>query len=164
MTPPRSDTDPSYVAQDVGPVYVLAHRRGGASHLVEAMCAELVSMARRYPEGCGAILVLHEGATPPDTAARKRFVQMFERDRDTIRAFAVLVLGSGFWAAAVRSVVSLLGLTSRLPIRIFSDESSAAQWVLDCLGGPAEPDAEALVAAIATCAGGPNEPISRMNT
>ena len=64
------------------------------------------------------MLVLHEGAVPPDEAGRSLFLQ--EVRHPSTKGIAVVILGGGFWAATARSVITFFAVTTRLPVRLFS--------------------------------------------
>jgi len=92
-----------------------------------------------------AVLILREGARPPDDAKRKEFAKILRAP--SMKGLAVVVLGGGFWAAAARSVVTFFVVTARLPVKLFTDGDSARAWLHEQLG-PDAVDRRALEATV----------------
>jgi hypothetical protein len=69
----------------------------------------VAELARSHPKGIGMLTVVAEGAPLPPSAARKAIADLLTASTSFIRCSAVIMEGSGFRAAAVRSVVT--GLT-----------------------------------------------------
>jgi hypothetical protein len=78
------------------------------------------------------VLTIIDGVTPtPDEASRKAIRNTISRHKDQIGAFAYVVEGRGFAAAAIRSVVSLMSLAARYPFpqKVFANVPEATQWL-----------------------------------
>lgn len=116
-----------YVLEVVGPVVLLAHVRGDASEAVKMLVDGLARAGAEHPEGTGLLLILHRGAVPPDEPTRQLFVDAVRNP--VVRGVSVVVLGDGFWAAAVRSVMTFFAVTSRLPVRLFASPEPASAWL-----------------------------------
>ncbi len=127
-----------------GPVVLVFHEQGPAEPLISEICDTVRAQALLQPNGLALVMVLNEGAQPPKTGARETFLEMMRGERDSILAFAVVMLGSGFWAAAARSVISILSLTGRLPAKVFSKPKDAHAWVVEALRNHPEFDGAAL--------------------
>ena len=69
----------------------------------------VAELARSHPKGIGMLTVVAEGAPLPPSAARKAIADLLTASTAFIRCSVVIMEGTGFRAAAVRSVVT--GLT-----------------------------------------------------
>ena len=147
---------PCFESQLVGPIVVAAHLHGEATMGVDELSTQLRTLRARYPDGVGALLVLHNGAVPPSDEARRVFLDGVRHP--SVKGFAVVVLGAGFWAAAVRSVLTFFVVTARLPVRLFADGASAQHWLLGRLG-PHAVRPSVLDAAVARYVDHPSSPL-----
>jgi hypothetical protein len=64
------------------------------------------NVCRTHPEGVSMIHVVHDGVGVPDAAARAALVALATTRAERAASIAVAVLGTGFWASAVRSFVT----------------------------------------------------------
>ena len=69
----------------------------------------VAELARSHPKGIGMLTIVSEGAPLPPSAARKAIADLLTASSAFIRCSVVIMEGTGFRAAAVRSVVT--GLT-----------------------------------------------------
>lgn len=146
MSPLHSvDTD-AYRLDVVGRVIVCTHRRGPAAPVMAKLTEVLATQAATYPDGHGAVLLLSEGATPPDEDTRKRFMNVVREP--SFKGLGVAVLGGGFWAATARSVVTFFVVVGRLPVRLYPDGRLAQRWVLERLGPSVDVHEPALNACV----------------
>jgi hypothetical protein len=78
------------------------------------------------------VTVVDSNARPPDDASRRAIRDAVSRHHHDIGAFAYVVEGHGFGAAALRSVVSLISLAARYPFpqKVFANVADAAAWML----------------------------------
>lgn len=136
---PHAATE-TYRATVVGPVAVCAHLRGEPDDAMVWLTENLTRMCRTE-SSVGAVLVLRQGAKPPDEASRRAFAPILRSP--VMKGFGVVVLGGGFWAAAARSVVTFFVVSARLPVKLFTDGASARAWVSEQVG-PDTVDAAAL--------------------
>jgi len=81
----------------------------GATHLRSA-CKDF---ARRHPRGIGLLTIVAENAPLPPSAARNEVAAFLAEGSAFIKCSAVVFEGSGFRAAAVRSVVTGLTLLAK---------------------------------------------------
>lgn len=75
------------------------------------------------------MVIIEDGATQPDREAR---VELAALGKELAPRFAAVVYeGHGFRAAAVRAVMTSIGLFTRsaLPSRVFSSTDAALQWM-----------------------------------
>jgi len=91
----------------------------------------------RWPSGYGVMLCVGRGVRPPDRAGRERAVSALRRLGPRTRAMACVVLGQGFGAAAVRSVMSAAGLAIRsdYETKVFDSTTTALTWLTRRLEG-----------------------------
>jgi hypothetical protein len=85
----------------------------------------------RYESGLYLMTVIEEGASLPPSEAREAVAIFLRSCAGKIRMSAVVHEGSGFRAAAVRSVVTGLSMLVRLPYphEIFATVEQAAKWL-----------------------------------
>lgn len=95
----------------------------------------VAEVARHHPKGIALLTVISEVASMPSSEARKALADLMSTPR-TIRCSAVIMEGTGFRAAAVRSVVTgfvLLG-HHEFPHRI-CDVGDAVKMFTDVMPG-----------------------------
>lgn len=80
------------------------HQANGASvkELV-GVCEELV---KAHPDGISIIHLVREGAGLPDAAAREGLARMGDRFANETACLAIVLMGAGFWASALQSVLT----------------------------------------------------------
>jgi hypothetical protein len=95
-------------------------------------------MARDYPAGYGSLTILGAGAGKVSAEVRAEAERVSRRGSLHIRANAQVIEGTGFGAAAVRSVaMAIMALSgSRAPFKMFDSLSPAAGWLTLKLGKP----------------------------
>jgi hypothetical protein len=86
------------------------------------------------------LIVIDSAARPPDETSKKEIRKTTTRHGQSIGAFAYVIEGEGFGAAAVRSAVSLISLAARYPFpqKVFRNAGEAAAWMLPRLPADAE--------------------------
>lgn len=90
----------------------------------------LDAMCQRWPShSLSIMLCLHPRTRPPDGAARQRVTQVLKHPK--LRHCCWVVLGSGFLAATIRSVVTsyVLATTQTLNSKVFQNVPSAVAWL-----------------------------------
>ena len=107
--------------------------RGLASvELVREIRQALESLARRYGDkGIALLFIVAETSSAPKEAAREAAGEMFESIRPYLRVLSAQMEGSGFAAAAKRSVFTwatskMLGKT---PVKTFARLAEATAWL-----------------------------------
>lgn len=98
----------------------------GANDLAETCSA----FAKEHPEGIGLLTIIEDKAPAPDNDARGRIAE-FLGQAEFIAASGVAFEGSGFRAAAVRSIVSGLTILARQPFphKVFSSIFATMEWL-----------------------------------
>lgn len=85
---------------------------------------------RSMRNGIGLLTVIEQGASSPDSDARKAVAEFLKQGSDYIKVSAVVVEGSGFRASAVRGVVTGLTMLARqaFPHRVVAIEEAASMY------------------------------------
>jgi len=83
----------------------------------------------------GLVLWLPHRAAAPDAQGRARAARMFREVGPNLTAFAVITEGGGFWASAIRSIVTGLNLATRnsFAFKAFASMELAAPWFMEKL-------------------------------
>lgn len=102
---------------------------------IQSSNALVAEVARHYPRGIALLTIISEVAPMPSSEARKALAELMSTPR-RIRCSAVIMEGTGFRAAAVRSVVTGLTLLSHheYPHRI-CDVEGAVKMYTDVMPG-----------------------------
>lgn len=93
----------------------------------------------------GAVHMAEPGLPVPGDSLRQFARRGIEARRDNRSAIALVILGEGFGASAIRSVGTAVFALRGAPTRLFAHTSEAAAWMVDEM--EAYEDAKALVAA-----------------
>lgn len=106
-------------------------RRETTARGVEALSAAYRDHASRYPSGVYLLTIIEPGAPMPAPAERESIAVFLRMCGGRTRMSAVVIEGSGFRAAAVRSVVTGMAMLVRLPYphEIFGSLEQAARWL-----------------------------------
>jgi hypothetical protein len=77
------------------------------------------------------LIIIDSGARAPDEVSKREIRTTTIRHGHGIGAFAYVIEGEGFGAAAMRSAVSLISLAARYPFpqRVFKSAGDAAAWM-----------------------------------
>jgi hypothetical protein len=90
------------------------------------------SFCAQHPEGVSSVHIMVPGGTSMPTAeARARVGSIMRENAQRTVAAATLIPGNGFWASALRSMVTAILLLAprSLAFRIFGDLESLAAWL-----------------------------------
>lgn len=89
------------------------------------------------PDGAGFIVVLRSDVPAPKDSARANIRRVLVEFGTVVNAGAIVVEGTGFIAATLRSVLSLMNLASRpsYPLKVFGSLSEACYWLPRQIGG-----------------------------
>jgi hypothetical protein len=119
---------------------------------VAAMRAHLIETDHRSPGGFGLVLLLPEAAGPPEGEAREMATQMFRAVKGRLKVMAAVLEGSGFAAAAKRSVLTVLVNVAigSARLKVVSDVVSGCHWMahqakVAALSCPTSADLQALL-------------------
>jgi len=118
-------------------VVVAIHRHGPAAPAVEGQIAALQKLAATGARGIGFLLILEQGAKTPDTETRRSVDKAFKDLGERLKACAIVMLGEGFWASAVRSTLAILLVSSArgYETKIFATPPDATLWLAGQLRG-----------------------------
>ena len=94
---------------------------------VQCLQSAVADLAQAHPKGIDMLTVIAERAPLPSSVARKALADLLSEGSAFIRCSAVILEGSGFRAATVRSVVTGLTMMSKhdFPHRICDVEGAA---------------------------------------
>ena len=97
-----------------------------------AWTAALVQLAQRSDAPVSILIIVDSGARPPDDGTKREIQRVTSRHADSIGAFAYVIEGEGFGAAALRSAMSLMSLAARYPYpqKVFKSVGDAVAWML----------------------------------
>lgn len=99
-------------------------------------------LARKWPKGFVALALIHSKnapSLPPDVRAEAQ--KLSREPAENMRAIAQVIYGSGFVAAAVRSIATGMVLLqrSKKPTKIFGTLENAATWLVPHMNALPEP-------------------------
>ncbi|HEX5655622.1 MAG TPA: hypothetical protein VFX59_00435 [Polyangiales bacterium] len=116
---------------------------------VEALAHAYREQATRYPSGVYLLTIVEKDAPMPSTEQREAVAVFLRAGSGRTRMSAVVIEGTGFRAAAVRSVVTGLAMLVRLPYphEIFGSLDQAAKWLGTTPHNDVDPDYTALAVA-----------------
>jgi hypothetical protein len=100
--------------------------------------AELVVQTLERPEARGGrqsfVHVIHNQLPLPDAEAREVFMRTMKDYAPRLACIAIVVLGSGFWASAMRNAV--IGMRVFAPrgfeFRVFGSCAEVVEWLPTC--------------------------------
>jgi len=94
-------------------IFAVIWRRETTVEGADDLRASCTAFARTQPRGIGLLTVVESGAPMPPAPARRAIADFLASGSTFIKCSAVVFEGSGFRAAAVRSVVTGLTLMAR---------------------------------------------------
>ena len=119
----------------IGPLAVVVWR---GEMLVDAARCQHSLIEREFKAGrtVGLIVVLEDGVSAPSEEVRKILAVAADRFAPHFVAQAVVVLGEGFRAAAVRGWITAVNLVTwaKTPAKSFSTPAEAVAWLRPKLG------------------------------
>lgn len=125
------DASVDHAVGTVEQVLVIIWRVRTLVSAVDAISRAYDALIVDCPEGIGLLNIVEQTAPMPTSDARER-IAAFLRESTGIKASAVAFEGTGFRAAAVRSVVAGLSLLARQPFphKIFPTLETASDWLV----------------------------------
>jgi hypothetical protein len=98
---------------------------------INRLSMQLQLAEKEHPDGVGVITLVEENTPMPSQESRKKLSKVMKDSSDLVKISAVVMKGTGFRSAAVRSVAVGLSILAKqaYPHKIFSDEKSATKWV-----------------------------------
>ena len=85
-----------------------------------------------HPEGLSSLTILVPGGGMPTAEARRELSRILDTQAPHLAASAVVMRDDGFFASALRGLLTALRMLRRhaIPQQIFSDYEPAAKWLL----------------------------------
>jgi hypothetical protein len=123
--------EPGVVVAHIADVCVAIPRGEVDPALIAALHRGIGLLARRRERGIALLFIVSEKSSPPTGSARAAAGAMFDDLRQSLRAVAAQIAGSGFGASVKRSIFtwatgSMLGKT---PLKTFSTVDDASHWL-----------------------------------
>jgi hypothetical protein len=87
--------------------------QGATGPIVQRIQAATAQMSKAYPGGFSAIHLIRDGAPLPDADARRGFSAIIEEFSQRMACIGIVLMGAGFWASALQSVVTGMGMVTR---------------------------------------------------
>lgn len=102
----------------------------GPTSLPRLISASAV-MRERSPAGGSCVYVIRATAGRPDSAMRMGILRIEQEYSDWLGGVGVVIGGSGFWASAMRSVVTAMRVASsrKYDMRLFASAEEVAEWL-----------------------------------
>lgn len=145
------DASPDHLVGTVDQVLLIVWRVRTLVTAVDRIQMAYDELVANCPEGIGLLNIVEQTAPMPGSDARER-IATFLREASRVSASAVAFEGTGFRAAAVRSVVAGLALLARqaFPHKIFPTVETAAEWLVPTLAErvPVDFGTSALIAGV----------------
>jgi hypothetical protein len=100
---------------------------------LEAWTRTVEQVIEQLQAGLLAVTIIECGVRAPDDASRMQIRNTLMRHAGELKAFAYVVEGEGFGAAAVRGAISLISLAARypFPLKVFGRAEDAVPWMLN---------------------------------
>ena len=112
-------------------VTLVAWAQQATGSAVNRIDAASLPLLKDHPEGISTIHLVKNGAGMPTAEAREGFVQSMKANAKSLQCVSVVLLGGGFWASTVQSIVT--GMRMLAPntflMRIDSSYDSAVHWL-----------------------------------
>jgi hypothetical protein len=92
----------------------------------------LLDLADRFPGNAGFLCVVEPTSGPPGEEVRRATSRMFDDLGERLKAIAMVIEGTGFRSALVRSVASGIVMLSRkrtVPISYLATVAEGVQWM-----------------------------------
>jgi hypothetical protein len=118
---------------EVGTVCLVVWRGPVVSEPFKRQRNAVDDIVQRYPRRAGFVCVAEQAAKPPDDKLRKASIEMVTSKANGLACVACVIEGSGFRAAANRSVLSgmaLLVSKDIAAIKFVATVADAAPWVV----------------------------------
>jgi hypothetical protein len=96
----------------------------------ERCCSELIAA---YPDGFSAVGFLVPGGRLPTPQVREDLSRIADMLAERLAGMALVVLGTGFWASALRGLLTAIHMLLRktIPMQVFSKLEDAVPWLID---------------------------------
>lgn len=123
-------SDPALAVGAYGPVHLCVYRDGLTAEGLEAANGHHQALMARHPRTFVLGMALPNLPLPP-AEVRQRGAQLIQENGPHVEAAAMVLEGSGFWASAVRSVMTASFALARQPYpsKAFATGLDAATWI-----------------------------------
>jgi hypothetical protein len=114
------------------------------------------------PEGSGSIVAVDPTTTFPSEETRRAALEVTRNTTAQTLAHVLIVLGDGFWASAIRGVMTTIWSLSAAnhPRKVVRQEEEGVDWVIEMLKESAPKYRPLLLAALAELRAGATTPPS----
>ncbi|MEZ4225592.1 MAG: hypothetical protein R3B13_31860 [Polyangiaceae bacterium] len=121
----------AFASSTLGDLHISLWNGDATVNDVADLHQELDALAETAPR-FSILLVVTATAPVAGHAARKRAAEMLARHAERVASVAIVLEGTGFWAASIRSVFTSIAFLLRPPFawRVFSSAESASMWQL----------------------------------
>jgi hypothetical protein len=111
-------------------------------------CSEVISAYR--PEGAISVVAIDPTSTFPSEETRRAALDVTRLTSSRTAAHVVIVLGDGFWASAIRGVLTTLNSLSQTnhPRKVVRYEEEGVDWAIEALGDSAQKYRSVLLSAL----------------
>jgi hypothetical protein len=103
------------------------------------------------PHGIGSVVVVEASSAFPSEETRRVSVETMRDTNDRVAANVLILLGDGFWASALRGVITTMNSLSAAayPKKVVRHEAEGVRWITESLGESVEKYEPVLLAALA---------------
>jgi hypothetical protein len=128
--------DPALVVGAYGPVHLCVYRDALTSEGLEIANSHHRALMSRFPRTF--VLGAAQSNLPlPPSDVRQRGAELIDENQAHVEAAAMVLQGTGFWASAVRSVMTASFAIARQPYpsKAFATGAEAAAWLTSFAAG-----------------------------
>ncbi len=99
---------------------------------LDAWTAAVDQLVATIDDPISVVIIIDSHSRAPDEVSKRAILNTVFRQRSAIGAFAYVIEGQGFGAAALRSAVSLISLAARYPFpqKVFKTVVDGSVWTL----------------------------------
>jgi hypothetical protein len=117
-------------------------------HIHATQTAHKAALALR-PAGVASIVAVSPSVTFPSEATRRAAAEVSRATTGEVASHVLILLGDGFWASAIRGVMTTLTSlsSSTHPKNVVGSEEAGVRWTLETLGEPVHKYEKALLDA-----------------
>jgi hypothetical protein len=91
------------------------------------------ALVEAHPEGISTIHIISDSASIPTSEARSLFVEIMKQHSKKIACVAIVLLGGGFWASALRAAVTGMRMLApnTFPLHMYDNIEELKNWLPD---------------------------------
>jgi phytoene/squalene synthetase len=125
-------SDPEHCLAVAGRTVISFSLQPPNARYLQAWAAAMDRLAQQSSEPISALTVIDSRARVPDDAAKAEIRNNVLRHQKQICAFAYVIEGQGFAAAAMRSAISFISLLARYPFpqKAFPNIAAGTAWMI----------------------------------